>query len=230
MPGSSRHRRFGNGIIKTNNVVPVGSVTSVRRRIMPGSVGTSLRIGILSVLMLAVVTRAEELNVGDVAPDFQCCDERGQMWNSKDHVGKHLIVVYFYKSDFASCCTGQAKRYRDDLPKLANHCAEVIGISCDSPACHELFATQQDLNFSLLSDPRGEVAQKFGVPVKAGGKAMARNADGQTIFQNGKPVTFTREFTADRATFVIGFDGKVVYSDVEINPKGDSRQVLEFLK
>lgn len=191
-----------------------------------------IALGICFVIVLTptVIACADELKVGDPAPEFQSTDERGQIWNSKDHIGKNLIVIYFYKSDFASCCTGQANGYRDDLPALANRCAEVVAVSCDSTVAHELFAKEQKLNFSLLSDSKGEVAQKFGVSIRPGGKAMARDAEGKTIFKDGKPVVFPRDVTADRATFVIGVDGKVIYSETEINPKRDSRQVLEFLK
>ena len=36
------------------------------------------------------------LQVGDAAPEFQCVDDRGQLWNSADFLGKKSVVIFFY--------------------------------------------------------------------------------------------------------------------------------------
>ena len=40
------------------------------------------------------------LKVGDPAPGFQALDETGKTWSSADHVGKKILVVYFYPASF----------------------------------------------------------------------------------------------------------------------------------
>ena len=79
------------------------------------------------------------LPVGAAVPEFQCRDDQGQIWKSRDHVGKQLVVVYFYPSDFSFCCTRQAVRYRDRLRDICNEGAEVVGISGDAVQAHRLF-------------------------------------------------------------------------------------------
>ena len=37
-----------------------------------------------------------ELEVGDKAPSFEGKDDSGKDWKSSDHVGKKIVVVYFY--------------------------------------------------------------------------------------------------------------------------------------
>jgi peroxiredoxin Q/BCP len=37
-----------------------------------------------------------ELNIGDKVPEFSATDDQGNAWNSKDIVGKKMLVVYFY--------------------------------------------------------------------------------------------------------------------------------------
>lgn len=37
-----------------------------------------------------------DLKVGDKAPAFQAKDDQGNDWKSKDHVGKKIVVVYFF--------------------------------------------------------------------------------------------------------------------------------------
>ena len=183
-------------------------------------------------LLAGAVSRGEEnaLQVGDLVPEFKCLDDQGQIWDSRDHVGKKMIVVYFYPSDFAFCCTRQAVRYRDRQRDLANHGVEVIGISGDVVAAHRMFKETHRLNFALLADFEGNVARKFGVPLRAGGKAMVKDADGNSLVgKDGAAIKVRRDFTAERSTFVIGKDGRIIYRDTAVSPVKDSQEVLEFL-
>jgi peroxiredoxin Q/BCP len=43
---------------------------------------------------------AQELKVGDKAPAFESTDDGGKAWKSADHVGKKIIVVYFFPAAF----------------------------------------------------------------------------------------------------------------------------------
>ena len=183
-------------------------------------------------LLAGAASRGEEnaLQVGDSVPDFKCLDDQGLIWDSRDHVGKKPIVVYFYPSDFAFCCTRQAARYRDRQRDLENHGVEVVGISGDVVAAHRMFKETHRLNCALLADWEGHIARKFGVPLRAGGKAMVKDADGKEIVgEDGAAIKVRREFTAERWTFVIGKDGRIVYKDSTVAPTKDSQEVLEFL-
>ena len=59
-------------------------------------------------LMIGNSTTAAELKVGDAAPTFESKSDDGKTWKSADHVGKQVIVVYFYPADFTNGCTKQA--------------------------------------------------------------------------------------------------------------------------
>lgn len=182
-------------------------------------------------LLVAAAGGAEQtLQVGDIAPDIQCLDDQGQIWSSRSLIGKRAMVVYFYPSDFAFCCTRQAVRYRDCQRELAEQGVEVVGISGDAVAAHQMFKTSQRLNFTLLSDRDGGVARQFGVPLRAGGKAMIQDANGKALVgPDGKAVEITREITAARWTFIIGIDGRILHRETAASPVKDSREALEFL-
>lgn len=185
-----------------------------------------MRISAAILLLLSLGVWAEvggAAEVGDVAPEFACLDDQGQQWNSRDHVGKSPLVIYFYLSDFSFCCTRQANRYRDAHDELAKQSAEVIGISGDAVQSHRWFKAAKGLDFTLLSDPDGSIARKFGVPLRAGGKAMA-------VDTNGQAVAIPRLFTAARWTFVIGADGRIVHRDTGASPVKDAQVVLDFLR
>ena len=181
----------------------------------------------LCALALAGVRAAEDpkgkaVNVGDSAPVFQSTDDQGKAWKSADHVGKKVLVVYFYPADLTGGCTAQACSFRDDMKALTDKGVEVVGVSGDSVKNHQVFKKVKNLNFTLLADEDGTVAKLFGVPVGMGG-------DFKTNDENGNPVVLKRGVTAQRWTFVIGKDGKVIYKNTKVSPAQDSKQILALL-
>jgi peroxiredoxin len=162
------------------------------------------------------------VNMGDPAPQFTLKDDHGQDWDSGRHFAKGVTVVYFYPADFTGGCTKQACSYRDDFGKLKDLGVNVVGISGDSVATHQAFKQHHDLNFTLLADPEGIAAAKFGVPVKLG-EATAKGV------VNGVETPVVRTATISRWTFVIK-DGKVVAVDSKVNAGGDSAHIQEVVK
>lgn len=163
-----------------------------------------------------------DLNVGDKAPEFEAAADNSQTWVSGEHYGKKWLVIYFYPGDFTPGCTAQANAFRDAMSKLTDKGVEVIGISGDSVATHELFKKAQKLNFTLLSDEQGTVAKTFGVPVTPGAKVKGKDAD-------GKAIEFMREVTTARWTFIVGKDGKIAYKNTKVTPADDAKKITEFI-
>lgn len=184
------------------------------------------------VLSLSAVTSAAddaavELKVGDEAPQFTLLDDQGEEWKTADHYGEKIVVIYFYPADMTSGCTSQACSYRDDLDKLTEKGVEVVGVSGDSVRNHQLFKQAHDLNFTLLADPRGETAAKFGVPFQLGERSIEREIDGQTY-------TLTRTATIQRWTVVVDKAGRIAdIRDLRATetPAGDDSQtILELVE
>ena len=168
-------------------------------------------------------TKGGQVNLGDPAPVFESTDDQGNPWKSTDHVGKKVLVVYFYPADLTGGCTMQACGYRDDMKKLADKGVEVVGVSGDSVENHQKFKKAKDLNFTLLADEDGAVAKRFGVPVGPGGDAKVKDADGNEI-------VLKQGVRAQRWTFVIGKDGKVIYKNPKVAAAKDSKQILEVIE
>jgi peroxiredoxin Q/BCP len=163
-----------------------------------------------------------ELQVGDRAPAFDLRTDSDTTWSSSEHYGKKWVVIYFYPGDFTPGCTAQANAFRDAMKKLTEKGVEVIGVSGDSVATHEMFKKVQKLNFTLLADESGELAKKFGVPVAAGGKVKAKDVDGNMI-------EIKREVTAARWTFIVDKDGKIAYKNTKVTPADDAKKIAEFI-
>jgi peroxiredoxin Q/BCP len=175
---------------------------------------------------------AEPLQKGDKAPVFRSTDDQGKAWKSTDHVGKKIVVIYFYPADLTGGCTRQACGFRDDMTKLADKGVEVIGVSGDSASNHRLFKKVHNLKFTLLADEDGSVAKMFGVPVHKGGEVKAKNVLTDKLITNdqGKPITLKRGVTIERWTFVIGKDGKILLGHKVASAAKDSKEILKLVE
>jgi thioredoxin-dependent peroxiredoxin len=163
------------------------------------------------------------LKVGDKAPSFQSVDENGKTWKSSDHVGKKIVVLYFYPADFTGGCTAQACGFRDSMESLAGKGLEVVGVSGDSASTHKLFKAHHKLPFTLLADETGDVAKKFGVPVGKGGMSP-------TIDENGAKGTAPRGATIQRYTVVIDKNGTVAALYQVKNAGGDAKNISQIVE
>lgn len=161
------------------------------------------------------------LKVGDQITLFTALDDQGIPWRLADVLGEKIVVVYFYPAAMTGGCTMQACSYRDNLSSLEKYGVEVIGVSGDYPESLKYFRKAYNLNFTLLSDPEGKIANIFGVPLREGGEII-REVDGQQV-------KLKRGTTASRWTFIIGKDNKVLYVNQSVKADTDSEQVLEVV-
>ena len=185
-----------------------------------GSIAFS--VSVLAVFSLSAWGQDVSLNVGDKAPVFEALDDTGKPWKSSDHVGKKIVVVYFYPADCTGGCTKQAQGYRDDMKVLAEKGVEVVGVSGDTVKNHEVFKKKENLNFALLADTDGKVAKAFGVPVTLGEKNFTTKIGNEDI-------TLTRTATSQRWTFVIGKDGKIISKNEKVTAAEDSKAILKLI-
>lgn len=142
---------------------------------------------------------------GQMAPDFRLQDQNGKWHTPADHKG-HWVVLYFYPKDFTPGCTTEVCAFRDDVAKLRQQGADVLGVSLDDVKSHADFAAKYHVPFPLLSDADSKTAQAYGVLASKMGFKYAR-----------------------RTTFLIDPQGKIakVYQDVD--PEKNSAQVLADL-
>ena len=179
---------------------------------------------VFTTLLLALTLKgfAQELNIGDKAPAFSTTADDGSTWNVSDYLGDKFIVVYFYPAAMTGGCTKQACAYRDMKNEIDAANAVVVGVSGDNIDGLKLFKKAHNLNFPLLSDKSGEIAKKFGVPLRDGG-TITREID-------GKKFDLVRGATASRWTFIIDKKGTIVYKNTNVDASKDSAEILEFIK
>ena len=109
------------------------------------------------------------------------------------------------------------------LSKLSSKDVEVVGVSGDTVKTHAAFKKAHNLNFALLADGDGKVAEKFGVPCALGEKTAKGTVD-------GKEEAFVRTATISRWTFVIDKKGKIASKNSTVKAAEDSKAILELIE
>jgi thioredoxin-dependent peroxiredoxin len=105
------------------------------------------------------------IQIGDKAPNFDFPQKDGTRTNLHELLReKKAVVVYFYPKDETPGCTAQACSFRDSYETFTQAGAEVIGVSADTAASHESFASHHRLPFTLVSDESGSLRESYGVP------------------------------------------------------------------
>ena len=142
---------------------------------------------------------------GEPAPAFELADQYHKTHKLGDYRGK-WVVLYFYPKDDTPGCTTEACHFRDDIIRIRELNAEVLGVSVDNTESHAKFAEKHGLPFPLLSDGDAKVAKSYG-----------------SLFSLG-PIKI-----AKRHSFIIDPEGKIakVYRDVK--PDGHSDEIIHDL-
>ncbi len=176
---------------------------------------------LLTALFFGVFTQ-NNLKVGDKVPNFKAITAYEKTWELKNNLDNNYLVVYFYPAAMTGGCTTQACSYRDLSNELDSFNVKVVGISGDRPESLKFFIQAHNLNFTLLSDTSGEIAELFGVPTREG-----------TTFKGqfeGKDFELERDITTSRWTFILDKNGKIVYKNEQVKASEDPQEVLNFLR
>jgi len=128
--------------------------------------------------------------VGAKAPGFDLRAYPEGRYKLSQFKGKQNTVLYFYPRDDTPGCTTEACGFRDQFSQFQTADTIVLGVSTDTVASHEKFATKFALPFPLLADESHELAEKYGVWVE-------KNMYGK------------KSMGIQRATFLIDKAGKI---------------------
>lgn len=102
------------------------------------------------------------MNIGDKIPEILGADAAGKEIKAADFAGKNLII-YFYPKDSTPGCTAEACSLRDGYAQLQQMGYALLGVSPDSEASHQKFASKYELPFPLIADTEHKLAEAFGV-------------------------------------------------------------------
>ena len=147
------------------------------------------------------------LNEGDLAPDVTL--QTGDGGSVKlSQMLKHNLVVYFYPKDDTSGCTREAQDFTEMAGDYARAGVKVVGLSRDPMKKHDKFIAKYDLKVPLSSDEDGAISDAFGTWVE---KSM-----------------YGRKYMGmERATYLIGSDGRILKAWRKVKVPGHAAEVLK---
>ncbi len=153
-----------------------------------------------------IVSAEDSLSIGSQAPDFTLTDQKGQSQTLSKMKGK-WVVLYFYPKDETPGCVAEACSFRDNIVAIKAKNTVVWGVSVDNNESHADFSKNHQLPFTLLADPAGKVAKRYG---------SLRNL---LLFKIAK-----------RHSFIIDPEGKLAKVYRDVNPKAHVAEILHDLE
>ncbi len=118
------------------------------------------------------------------------------------------LVLYFYPKDDTSGCTREAQDFTALAGEFEKSGVRVVGVSRDPMKSHEKFIGKYALAIPLVSDEDGRLSGAFGTWVE---KSM-----------------YGRKYMGmERATYLIGADGRVIRSWRKVKVPKHAEEVLK---
>ncbi|HXS22040.1 MAG TPA: redoxin domain-containing protein [Steroidobacteraceae bacterium] len=153
------------------------------------------------------------LKTGDSAPRFTApASLAGKTFtfSLEKALKKGPVVVYFYPSAYTGGCDLEAHTFAQDSEKFATAGATIIGVSLDSIQRLNDFSADPKYcagKFPTASDAGGAISKSYEVDVHQGPPGL----------KDVRGIDIGHGF-ADRTTFVIGRDGKIVSVISQVAP------------
>lgn len=147
---------------------------------------------------------------GAPAPDFNVPTDGGGKVSLASLKGKKFVLYFYPKADTPGC-TKEAIDFSRLRPEFEQANTMVIGVSADAIEAQDKFKTKHDLSIPLAADTERKVVDAYGVWVE---KSMY----GKTFMG------------IERATFLIGPDGRIAQVWRNVKVEGHAAEVLEAAK
>lgn len=103
------------------------------------------------------------LKAGDTAPAFELYDGDGMLWRSQDLLRTGSMIVVFYRGRWCAYCNTQLAALQQVHSHIAGTGASLVAISPQTRKHSYMTRDMHKLRFPVLSDPRNDVARKFGL-------------------------------------------------------------------
>jgi thioredoxin-dependent peroxiredoxin len=177
---------------------------------------------LMSVVALPAMAALKE---GDSAPQFEARASlagKDFTFSLKKALRKGPVVVYFYPSAYTGGCDIEAHTFAVDSAKFATAGATIIGVSLDSIERLNDFSADPKYcagKFATASDTGGAISKSYDIEVQQGAAGL----------KDVRGVEIGHGF-ADRTTFVIGRDGKIVSVISNVSPAEHVAKALEVVQ
>jgi peroxiredoxin len=182
-----------------------------------------LLAGLMSCAVCAQALAA--LPVGTAAPAFKTqASLAGKEFNYDltKALKKGPVVVYFYPGAFTGGCNIQAHTFAENMDKFKSAGATVIGVSLDKIETLNAFSSDPQYcagKLPVASDADGKIAASYDLKVM----------DGRPGMKDSRGVDLDHKF-AERTTFIVTKDGKIVATVGGVKPDENVMKSLEVVQ
>ena len=159
---------------------------------------------VIGFLANADTLNANELKVGDKAPNFNLQATTGDYYTLNNYLGQTNVVIAWFPMANTRGCTIECKSLVDNGHLIREFNTKYFMVSVDPLDKNRDFARKTKADFPMLSDPAKEVARSYGV-------------------LNTKGV-------ANRITFYIDKKGNILKIDKGINPATAAQDMAKTLQ
>lgn len=176
-------------------------------------------------MSVAAMPAMAALKDGDSAPQFTAqasLSGKAFTFSLKKALSKGPVVVYFYPSAYTGGCDIEAHSFAEESEKFAAAGATIIGVSLDSIERLNDFSADPKYcagKFPTASDEGGAISKSYDVEVHQGAAGL----------KDVRGVEIGHGF-ADRTTFVINRDGKIVSAISKVSPTEHVAKALEVVQ
>ncbi|GAA0818580.1 peroxiredoxin [Colwellia asteriadis] len=160
-------------------------------------------LGIIS-CAISLTLSANELKVGDKAPNFKLQATNGDFYQLSDYQGKQAVVLAWYPMANTRGCTIECKSLTEKGHLIRKYDVSYFMASVDPLDDNRDFAEKTGADFPMLSDPTKAAAKAYDVLNFAG--------------------------VASRVTFYIDKAGMIIKIDEDISPRTAAEDMAENLK
>ncbi|MDJ1432706.1 peroxiredoxin [Halostagnicola sp. A-GB9-2] len=138
------------------------------------------------------------LETGDDAPEVTAPNQDGEAISP---AFDEPTVVYFYPRDDTPGCTVEANQFQRERDTYRDAGVTVYGVSTDGVDSHRDFCEQEGLEFDLLADTEGDVADAFDVDRSGGAAARTTffldDGEVKSVYENVDPDGHARAVLGD---------------------------------
>jgi len=176
-------------------------------------------------MSVAVLPAMAALKEGDRAPQFTArASLAGKefTFSLKKALRKGPVVLYFYPSAYTGGCDLEAHTFAEDSKKFATAGATIIGVSLDSIQRLDDFSADPKYcagKFPTASDASGAISKSYDIEVHQGPPGL----------KDVRGIEIGHGF-ADRTTFVIARDDKIVSVISKVSPAEHVARALEVVQ
>lgn len=169
--------------------------------------------------------------IGQVAPDFELPDPKGNLQLLSDLLVNGPVVVTFYRGSWCPYCNLQLRALQARLSEIHTLGAQLVAISPQFPDGSMTKDDIADMDFTVLSDQDAKVASTYGVAWEVPDFLLKHMREDRKLdleaINNGNGAVLPIP-----ATFVISRDGVVTwrYVDIDYRTRAEPEDIIIALQ